>query len=167
MVAITRWSYYWFGRKAGFNHKYSPGLPSHICNWFKWLQLTLRSEGKVDASTSSTHFSHRKGRNYDHNMLYSDCLSSFFKVYFLTILPCCNVRETTESNQHALHFPAQTKSRLSLSQASQRKQDMQISKYIIFTLKNENCFAWLFWSQNLTRDFKTSIHHIKDWEQTI
>ena len=88
------------------------------------------------------------------------------------------VRETNQTSMKYI-FPGQKKkSRLSLLQASHRKQDMKISNTLstlktenIFAwlyLKTENIFAWLFWSQNLaSNSVENSYHHIKENTETI
>ena len=117
---------------------------------------------------SSTHFNLKQVRNYDHNILYSDWVSSILNVIFLGILPCSPFGRQIKPARNTF-FQAKKKSWLSLLQASHRKQDMEISN-TLSTLKTENIFAWLFWSKNLAsnsvKKFISSHQreHWNDWK---
>ena len=67
-------------------------------------------------------------------------------------------RSSDKSNQHALHFPSQTESRLSLFQASIRKQHLGISKHSFDILKLKT-----FLQNTADRDIKNFWNqHIKE-----
>ena len=97
--------------------------------------------------TSSTHVNLSKAQI----MITTCCIliaSHQFSMY-ISWQVCHVQRSSDKSNQHALHFPGQIISRLSLSKPVNRNKICRFQNSVS-TLKNENYFASLFWSQNLT-----------------
>ena len=168
VVVITRWSYYRVGRKAGFPINIYPAYltPSTIVLSL-YVAVSDSSCYDLDAyscigdtSTYSAYFNLRKGKTYDHNVLHQILIASHqFSMY--VSWPFCSRQATKvahrsgdQSNQHALHFPGLTKSRLSLFQASQGKRNLKISKHCFNIWKTENFFPWSFWSQKIDEQLK-------------
>ena len=92
-------------------------------------------------------------------MLYFDCLSSIFNVFFLIILQCLPFG--WQIKPACTHFPGQTKSWLSSFKASQRKQDMKIS----LKVENWKLSCMIILIATLDEQFK-NFNSTHQWKQT-
>ena len=134
-------------------------LPYHIQKCFviiccsQWLFMVW----------SLTHFNLKKGRNYDHSMLYSDCVSSILNVNFLTIVPCSTFEWQIKPAR--ITFSSPNKIRLSLLQVSHGKQDIWISTHS-FNIRKWELFCMIILIAKLDEQF-WNVKSSNQREQTI
>ena len=124
-------------------------------NWFviiccsQWLFIVW----------SSTHFNPKKDRNYDHNMLYSDCVSSIFNVYFLTILPC----STFEWQIKPARITLSSKNKIMIVIIPSQSME---SKYVDLKTFFQHCKLTTFLHDYFDRKTYEQCKSSKSWHQT-